>query len=79
MGNAIEDLKAMDLALIQQVVVGGHCKSLSRTDFQGPWQLYSFLPASGLSRSQTLPLPQCPPAHHALDPWCRQLLLLPKH
>ena len=59
MGNAIEALKAMDLALIQQAV-GGHCKSLSITDFQGPRQLNNFLPASGFSRSQTPPLLQCP-------------------
>ena len=77
MGNAIEALKATDLALIQQAV-GGHCKSLSITDFQGPRQLNNFLPASGFSRSQTPPLLQCPPAHHTLDPWCHQLLLLCK-
>ena len=54
MENAIEALKATDSALLQQAV-GGHCKSFSRTDFHGPWQLNSFLLLQGYPEARPLP------------------------
>ena len=65
MENAIEALKAMDLALLQQAV-GGHCKSLSRTDFQGPQQLNSFSLLQDYPEARPLPFHS---AHLPIIPW----------
>ena len=65
MENTIEALKAVDSALLQQAV-GGHCKSLSRTDFQGPWQLNSFSLLQDYPEARPLPFHS---AHLPIIPW----------